>query len=85
MTPSTARAATSACRASAADGPTNVIDISLADGAPYAPLRNACGVSVSALVEQGDELRPNFVAPIGLNERPWWWRSDCYFGRRGAV
>jgi len=28
-----------------------------------------------------DNLRPNFVAPIGANERPWWWRSDCYFGR----
>ncbi len=64
MTPSAARAATSACLASAADGPTNVIDISLADGAPYALLRNPCSVSWSALVERGDELRPNFVAPI---------------------
>jgi hypothetical protein len=66
MTPSAACAATSACLASAADRPTNVIDISLADGAPYALLRNACGVSLSALVERGDELRPNFVAPIGV-------------------
>ena len=85
MTPSAARAATSACLASTADGPTNVIDIGLAGAAPYALLRNACGVSWSALVERGDELRPNFVAPIGVNERPWWWRSDCCFGRNGAV
>ncbi len=49
MTPSAARAATSACLASAADGPTNVIDICLAGGAPYALIRNACGGSTCAL------------------------------------
>ena len=32
-------------------------------------LRNGCGVSLSALVERGHELRPNFVAPIGVKRR----------------